>query len=84
MKRRASDLFKIYAAAPATDSLYEAFQETEMKSLKDKLGAMQAHPLVQGRSEGQSEILTTISGHMEAAQSKADQVETLIQGRHGL
>ena len=82
MKRRASDLFKIYAAAPATDSLYEAFQE--MKSLKDKLGAMQAHPLVQGRSEGQSEILTTISGRMEASQSKADQVETLAQGRHGL
>ena len=81
-KKRASELFKTFAAAPATQGLYDAFEK--LKLLKDKLSAMQAHPLVQGRCEDQSEILTTISGRMEASQSKADRVETLIQGRHGL
>ena len=76
LKKRASALFQTYAAAKATDHLYETFNT--MKSLKDKMDAMQEHPLLQGRTESQSEVLTEISSRMEAARSKAGKLETLV------
>ena len=76
VKKRACFLFQTYAAAAATDLLYETFNL--MKSLKDKMDAMQGHPLLQGRTESQSESLTEISSRMEAAKPKADKLETLV------
>ena len=75
-KKRAATLFEKHAAASGTEHLYTTFDRVQ--NIREMVDAMQGHPLLQGRTESQSEILTELCSRMDTAKAKADKLEILV------